>query len=110
MLADDSETSKHGVTPDGAIDLARHIRENCPFLRFKGLMSMGELGNVKEFRAVHDLKLKMLEEFTEFKNPANFVISMGTSHDYEEAIIEGGSNEIRLGTTIFGARDYSKRK
>ena len=70
-------------------------------------MSMGEIGNVEEFRLVHDLKLKVMQEF----NLPNdeLIISMGTSQDYELAILEG-SNEVRLGTTIFGARDYSNKK
>jgi len=68
---------------------------------------MGEIGNVEEFRLVHDLKLKVMQEF----NLPNdeLIISMGTSQDYELAILEG-SNEVRLGTTIFGARDYSNKK
>ena len=33
---------------------------------------------------------------------------MGMSHDYEVAILEG-SNLIRVGTAIFGERDYSKK-
>lgn len=36
-------------------------------------------------------------------------LSMGMSHDYHLAVAEG-STLVRLGTTIFGARDYSKRK
>ncbi len=34
---------------------------------------------------------------------------MGTSGDFEEAIVEG-SNEVRVGTILFGERDYSKKK
>jgi len=37
----------------------------------------------------------------------DFILSMGTSADFQLAI-EEGSTEVRLGTTIFGARDYSK--
>ena len=39
----------------------------------------------------------------------NFVLSMGTSADYEEAILQGAT-EVRLGTTIFGAREYKKKE
>ena len=46
-------------------------------------MSMGAIGDLTEFRMVHDLKLKMLEEFTDFTNHDDFVLSMGTSQDYE---------------------------
>ena len=38
-----------------------------------------------------------------------FVLSMGTSQDFEMAIEEGATS-VRLGTTIFGARDYSDKK
>ena len=37
------------------------------------------------------------------------ILSMGMSHDFEVAIMEG-SNLIRVGTAIFGERDYSKQK
>jgi PLP dependent protein len=37
------------------------------------------------------------------------VLSMGTSVDFEMAI-EEGATEVRLGSTIFGARDYSAKK
>ena len=36
---------------------------------------------------------------------SDFILSMGTSGDYESAI-QNGSTEVRLGTTIFGARNY----
>jgi uncharacterized pyridoxal phosphate-containing UPF0001 family protein len=34
---------------------------------------------------------------------------MGTSADYELAIQEGGSNQVRVGSTIFGVRDYPNK-
>ena len=73
-------------------------------------MSMGEIGNVDEFKEIHELKVKMLEQFGDIITDDEFMVSMGTSQDYEQAIIHGGSNQVRLGTTIFGARDYSKKK
>jgi len=50
VLADDSEGTKNGVKPDDLDELIKHIRDNCPHLKFKGLMSMGAIGNVKEFQ------------------------------------------------------------
>ena len=38
----------------------------------------------------------------------SFIMSMGTSGDYEAAI-QHGATEVRLGTTIFGARNYPNR-
>jgi len=65
---------------------------------------MGEIGNVCEFRLINALKLRIESEF----NLKDLMVSMGTSQDYELAIQEGGSNQVRLGTTIFGARNYAK--
>jgi len=45
---------------------------------------MGEIGNVEEFRLVNALKLKVIEEFK--LSPDDFMLSMGTSQDYELAI------------------------
>jgi uncharacterized pyridoxal phosphate-containing UPF0001 family protein len=73
-------------------------------------MSMGKIGNVDEFKAAHDIKTKLICSLPETLNLDNFVLSMGTSQDYEAAILEGGANQVRLGTTIFGARDYSNKK
>jgi PLP dependent protein len=39
----------------------------------------------------------------------DFVLSMGTSQDFEMAIEEGATS-VRLGTTIFGARNYGVKK
>ena len=71
---------------------------------------MGEIGNVEEFQAVNKLKHDILDKFGDKIKEENFLVSMGTSQDYELAILEGGANQVRLGTTIFGARDYSKKK
>ena len=102
-----TEGSKFGVSPEESMELVKHIRDACPFLTFRGIMSMGEIGNQEEFRLVNDLKSKMLSEFSSIIEPEKFTVSMGTSQDYELAIQVGGSNQVRLGTTIFGARDYS---
>mmetsp|Transcript_17739 Transcript_17739/g.30036 ORF Transcript_17739/g.30036 Transcript_17739/m.30036 type:complete len:126 (-) Transcript_17739:87-464(-) len=110
VLLNNSEGTKHGVSREEAKALATHIQTDCPMLRFRGLMSMGEIGDVDEFRAMHTLKQEMLPSFEGVLSEEDFVLSMGTSQDYELAIKEGGANQVRLGTTIFGARDYSKKK
>jgi hypothetical protein len=43
--------------------LAKHILESCPYLNFKGIMSMGEIGNIEEFKLINQLKERMLNEF-----------------------------------------------
>ena len=61
VLAENTEGSKFGVSPPEAVQLVQHIKDSCPMLKFKGLMSMGEIGNTKEFNTVHELKLQILE-------------------------------------------------
>jgi hypothetical protein len=41
------------VEPKDTSNLVLHIKENCKNLRFRGLMSMGAVGNVEEFREVY---------------------------------------------------------
>ena len=43
--------------------MARFIRDECPKLNFRGIMSMGEVGNVAEFRLMHELKQTILPDF-----------------------------------------------
>lgn len=47
---DDAETTKHGLSPEEVPELVRIILESCPKLRFKGLMSMGQLHDVNGFK------------------------------------------------------------
>lgn len=83
MLAQDSEGTKYGVEPKDASDLVFHIKENCKNLRFRGIMSMGAVGNVEEFREVYQLKNSILNDFKDLISDEDFIISMGTSTDYE---------------------------
>lgn len=52
-----------------------------------------------------DELLKKMESLT---NIENFELSMGMSHDYEIAIKYGSTN-VRVGSTIFGARNYANQ-
>ena len=78
---------------------------DCPHLRLCGLMTVGPLGfdeekNRKAFRYTRGLFDRLNEE-----GHALSVLSMGMSADYIQAI-EEGSNEVRIGTAIFGERNY----
>ena len=57
----------------------------------------------REAREIYDRYLDDPRERIDFK-----YLSMGMTHDFEVAV-EEGSNLIRVGTSIFGARDYSKK-
>lgn len=74
-----------------------------------GLMGMATYTNDKaqirsEFRELHDLFIYLKQDF--FKNSSTFIeLSMGMSDDYAIAV-EEGSTMIRVGSLIFGARNY----
>ena len=106
------EESKFGVSTDEAEDLLRMIMENCPNINICGLMCVAPKADDPKDIAVYFADVKRLydrfaqidHERIDFK-----YLSMGMSHDFEVAI-EEGSNLIRVGTAIFGERDYSKQK
>lgn len=81
---------------------------NYPNVRPRGLMTIGTLTddielNKSEFRALKALFDELRPTFDE----AFDTVSMGMTSDYEEAI-ECGSTMVRIGSKIFGERDYSK--
>lgn len=94
---------KAGATSDGK-------SENFPHLRFRGLMTIGKNTGVAEdsrecFAFLRGLRDKFLARGGVF---ANFdQLSMGMTGDLEVAI-EEGSTMIRVGTALFGERDYTK--
>lgn len=96
-------------TRAGACD-ATGKSENFPHLRFRGLMTIGKNTGVAEdsrecFAFLRNLQRKFLARGGIF---ANFnQLSMGMTGDLEVAV-EEGSTMIRVGTALFGERDYSK--
>lgn len=66
-------------------------------------MSMGKIGDREGFKQMRSLKDQLINADCGVKEE-EFILSMGTSMDYEMAI-EEGATEVRLGTTIFGARE-----
>ena len=75
------EASKHGVEPEEVPSLITHIREDCPLLQFSGLMSMVLLHDVEGFKTMARMRQELLE-MSGLKEE-EFVLSMGTSADYE---------------------------
>ena len=106
------EETKFGFLPEELEDFQFSI-SNLQFVRVCGIMGMAshtedEARVRADFRRIHEifdrLKAGSFANHPEFKE-----ISMGMSHDWRIAV-EEGSTMIRLGTSIFGARDYSKLK
>ena len=105
------EESKFGITTEETGQMIRDILETCPNIRIKGLMCIAPFEEDPEDAREYFAEVKKLyDEYSQIKHPGlDFeYLSMGMSNDFEVAI-EEGSNLIRVGTTIFGARDYSKK-
>lgn len=107
-----SEETKFGLN----YDEATFILESNEFKLLKninicGIMGMASYSNDKnlikeEFKSLKDIYIKLKDKY--FANNSNFSeISMGMSSDWDIAITEG-STIIRIGSTIFGSRNYNK--
>lgn len=102
------EESKFGTGREEAIALAEAISK-LPHIRVKGLMTIAPYTEDPEenrfyFKALKNLSIDIAER--NIDNISMDFLSMGMSGDFIVAI-EEGSNFVRVGTKIFGARDYS---
>lgn len=103
------EESKFGVSPEETEELIREIAK-LPGMAVKGLMTIAPFVENPEENRVHFANLKKLCVDIKMKNIDNVsmnVLSMGMTGDYEVAI-EEGATMIRVGTGIFGERNYNK--
>lgn len=105
------EVSKSGIAPEGReIDELLERLSSLTHLAIRGLMTVPPYLRDAEavrpyFRRLRELRDQYAQRYPNLKFDA---LSMGMTHDYAVAI-EEGATEIRLGTALFGARDYSKR-
>ena len=103
------EDSKFGLTPEETPAFIEEISK-FPHLRVKGLMTIAPfVDNSEENRPVFKA-LKKLSVDIEAKNIDNVsmnVLSMGMTNDYQVAI-EEGATMVRVGTGIFGERNYAQ--
>ncbi|MDW1993726.1 YggS family pyridoxal phosphate-dependent enzyme, partial [Vibrio sp. 780] len=101
------EDSKSGVSDAEIFELAELI-SRLPNLTLRGLMSIP--ANVSDYDAqLREFeKLATLKQTLEQQYPEIDTLSMGMSGDMTAAI-EAGSTMVRIGTAIFGARDYSTK-
>ncbi|KAH7618533.1 hypothetical protein Ndes2526B_g05431 [Nannochloris sp. 'desiccata'] len=101
------EESKYGVEPGAScVALARYIATNCPNLQLAGLMTIGMpdyTSRPENFRCLGRCRKDVAEAVGVSEN--DLELSMGMSGDFEAAI-EMGSTNVRVGSTIFGARNY----
>lgn len=101
------EDSKSGATEEEARDLIKKIRDEYQNLRLRGLMCVPPITDNPENSRRYFRKLKdIFESIKELSEDESFdTLSMGMSGDYEVAI-EEGATVVRVGTAIFGAREY----
>lgn len=106
------EESKFGINLEETTTLIQEILDQCPNIRICGLMTIAPFEedpeSVRKFfyqlHEIYDHCSKTLDHPNlEFK-----YLSMGMSHDFRVAI-EEGSNLVRIGTALFGARNYTKK-
>lgn len=103
------EETKYGVNKEEALPLLKEISP-LKNIRVVGLMTMAPYVEDKEetrqyFKALKDLSREISESSLE--NVEMKYLSMGMSNDFEIAVQEG-ANFVRVGSLIFGERDYSK--
>ncbi len=105
------EESKSGFESKDALEAALKNFEKgmYPHIQIKGFMTMAPLTQDealirKSFKTLKNLQSQIQKEYPAYDFGE---LSMGMSGDYKIAI-EEGSTMVRIGTAIFGARDYSK--
>lgn len=93
-----NSTTKTSADMNTIWDIAETIVNKSPHLKMVGIMSLGTVNCVEEFREMLVLKDQICEKYGFDKS--TFIASFGTSQDFENAIKEG-SDEVRIGHTIF---------
>ena len=104
------EEQKSGVFPEDAEQLIRDISA-LPNTRVTGLMTMGPLaGDPEDSRPYFVETKKLFDKMKGLNSPDNVemkYLSMGMTNSYKVAL-EEGANIVRIGTKIFGERNYEK--
>lgn len=99
-----NENTKYGIKKEEVIEFIKEV-SLLDNVHVNGLMCVGSASedNQKYFKEMKDLfdKIKSLK----IKNTSMKILSMGMSNDFKLAVKEG-SNCVRLGTCIFGKRNY----
>ncbi|OOF48090.1 YggS family pyridoxal phosphate enzyme [Rodentibacter trehalosifermentans] len=103
------EESKSGIAPEAMFELAKQI-ENLPHLRLRGLMAIpAPTTDITEQEKSFKKMAALFEQLKQiFPHQPIDTLSMGMSEDMPSAI-KCGSTMVRIGTAIFGERDYSAK-
>ncbi len=100
------EASKSGVAPDELLALAAEV-VGLPRLRLRGLMAIPEPAEDPLLQRRPFAELRQLQQRLREAGIPTDTLSMGKSADMPAAIAEGATI-VRIGTAIFGKRDYEK--
>ena len=103
------EAAKSGVAPAALPELLE-TAAGCAHIRVRGLMAIPPVaetsdGNHAYFAKMHELFVDIGRK--KYDNVSMDFLSMGMSGDFED-VISAGANMVRVGSSIFGARDYSR--
>ena len=103
------EDSKFGITKDTALPFIKEVAATFPHIKIKGLMTIAPFVDDPEenrpvFRGMKQLLLDIISE--NIDNVDMNVLSMGMTNDYVVAV-EEGATMVRVGTAIFGERNYT---
>lgn len=103
------EESKHGIYMDEVLELVHEISK-MSHVRLKGFMTVAPYTQNPEenrsiFRLLYNLSVDIQKQ--NIDNISTSILSMGMSNDYEIAIEEGATH-VRIGTALFGTRDYNR--
>lgn len=104
------EESKFGISSGDVMQLVEEIAM-LPNLRIKGLMTIAPFVTDPEDNRAYFRQIRQLSVDIKNKNIDNVcmeILSMGMTGDFEVAI-EEGATMVRVGTGIFGARNYSNK-
>ncbi len=102
------EESKFGIKLDEVVSLVKSV-STLPNICIKGLMTIAPFvdepeDNREVFRSLHDMASEI--EALNIPNVSMKELSMGMTNDFEVAI-EEGATYVRVGTAIFGTRNYN---
>jgi len=105
------EDSKSGAGEDQVVNLIRKVAL-LPNLKIKGLMTIGLFADNPEVTRPFFRNLRRIFDYVKslkIDNVEMEFLSMGMTHDFEIAL-EEGANIIRIGSAIFGPRDYGDKE
>ncbi|GGO78073.1 UPF0001 protein [Marinobacterium nitratireducens] len=102
-----AEPSKSGCLPDEVEALAREVA-TLPNIRLRGLMAIPAASEDPEEQRRPLAAMRELLRQLQQEHPGLDTLSMGMSADMEAAICEGAT-QVRIGTALFGPRDYGAK-